>query len=61
MTGDYGGFRSIIDEARELANEERAREQVDCPLCGAPLDKNERGVKNCPLGHWRSDGALEAV
>ena len=51
---DWGGLRGIIDEARELAREERDRVEEACPLCGTPLDFNAQGAGNCPMGHWRS-------
>lgn len=55
MAGDYGGFKGIVDEARELAEAEQARPEVACPLCGKILDRNEtRGEVNCPLGHYRA-------
>lgn len=53
---DYGGFRAIVEEAREIEREERAHQLVDCPLCGEPLDENSRGELNCPLGHFRVAG-----
>tara|TARA_R110000824_G_scaffold4035_3_gene19181 strand:- start:2256 stop:2423 length:168 start_codon:yes stop_codon:yes gene_type:complete len=39
----------------EIAQEERERKVVACPNCGqAPLDENEQGVLNCPIGDYRS-------
>ncbi len=53
--GDYGGFKSIIEEARELDRAEQDRPEVACPVCGKMLDVNEtRGEVNCPLGHYRA-------
>lgn len=53
MSGrDWGGLRPILDEAKQLAEEERNRPLIDCPICGTPLDKNERGQVNCPMGHF---------
>ncbi len=51
---DWGGYRAIIDEAREIEREEKQRPLVDCPICGTPLDKNERGELNCNMGHFRA-------
>lgn len=55
MNRDWGGFRAIIDEANALAEENRERERnpVDCPKCGALLQVNSRGERDCPMGHWR--------
>jgi hypothetical protein len=53
---DWGGLRGILDEAKQLAEEERQRPEVACPLCGTPLDENARGEKNCPMGHYRTQG-----
>ncbi|QDP67994.1 MAG: hypothetical protein Unbinned657contig1001_36 [Prokaryotic dsDNA virus sp.] len=39
----------------ELQQEESQRKVVACPNCGqAPLDENEQGVLNCPIGDYRS-------
>ena len=57
MTQDWGGLRSIIDEAKQLAEDERLNPSPACPLCGTVLDVNSRGWRNCPLGHYRDQGA----
>ena len=57
---DWGGLRGIIDEARDLAREERDRVEVDCPLCGTPLDFNAHGEGNCPMGHYRTSASTKA-
>ena len=55
--GDYGGFKAILEEARQIQREEAAKTPVACPLCGEPLDYNEkRGLLDCPLGHYRVSG-----
>lgn len=52
---DWGGLRGIIDEARDIARDERERPLVDCPVCGTTLQKNERLQQlGCPLGHFRA-------
>ncbi len=39
----------------EIAEEERRQKLASCPNCGqAPLDENEQGVLNCPIGDFRS-------
>lgn len=48
---DWGGLRRIIAEAEALADEEKTRPLVDCPVCGERLDVNSRGEKNCVYGH----------
>lgn len=47
---DYGGLGAIIREAQALP----VPEVVACPRCGSLLQVNSAGVKNCPMGHWRS-------
>lgn len=60
MTRDWGGLGSIIEEARQLDEQERQQPLVDCPICGTPLDVNSRGMKNCPMGHFRAPaGAMK--
>ena len=54
MSNDWGGFRAILDEARQIERDEKSRALVDCPVCGTPLDTNSRGQKNCPLGHFEA-------
>lgn len=47
---------AIRDEARLMAQEDRDRPIIDCPVCGETLDV--RGdIRNCPLGHYRQTGA----
>lgn len=58
---DWGGLGGIIDEAKQIAAENRAAPLVDCPLCGTPLDVNARGMKSCSMGHFRAPaGALRS-
>ena len=54
---DWGGLRSIVEEARGLQDEERRRVDPDCPLCGTPLQVNSRGERDCPMGHYQDQGA----
>jgi len=52
---DYGGYRQIVEEARQIEQEQRAKPLVDCPICGGPLDYNEkRGLLSCRMGHFRT-------
>ena len=52
----WNELKATLDENKQLMLEESERPIVACPVCGhAPLDQNEQGVLNCPLGHWRSD------
>jgi hypothetical protein len=54
---DFGGYRQIIEEARQLEQEQRAKPLVDCPICGAVLVYSEkRGLVSCPMGHYRVAG-----
>lgn len=50
---DWGGYGAIIEEAREIKRNEQP--PVACPRCGEPLVENPRGVKACPLGHFRTN------
>ena len=47
---DYGGLGAIVREAQSMP----VPEVVACPKCGALLDVNQAGVKNCPMGHFRA-------
>lgn len=51
---------AIKKEAQELLEHERANPSPACPLCGTVLDVNDRGVRNCPLGHYRDQGVPHA-
>jgi len=54
-----GGLLRILEEAHETRREEiqEAANPTECPICGAPLDYNEkRGLLNCPFGHYRIAG-----
>ena len=51
---DYGGFRAIIEEARDIGLEARGRRLVACPIDGAILEETSRGWLNCPLGNFRA-------
>jgi transcription initiation factor IIE alpha subunit len=54
---DWGGYKALQDEAREIAKAEREKPPTDCPQCGEPLEYNERrSLYNCPLGHYRVTG-----
>lgn len=44
---------AIREEQRQLAEADRNAPLVECPICGERLDVRD-GIKNCPLGHWRS-------
>lgn len=57
---DWGGLGAILTEAEQIAADVRSRPDVDCPVCGNRLDVNARGVRNCDVGHYRSDGTAEA-
>lgn len=55
MTSDFGGLRAILDEAKQLAEEERNREIEACPNDGTPLVRNERlNMLACPMGDFRA-------
>lgn len=51
---DWGGLRSIVEEAKKIDEVNRDRKAVACPLCGTPLQF--RGdLADCPMGHWQGD------
>jgi hypothetical protein len=54
---DYGGFRAILEEAKQIAQEERNKQPEACPNDGTPLVFNERlGMLGCPMGDFRTPG-----
>lgn len=57
---DWGGLRGILDEAKQLREEQRTHVDPDCPICGELLDVNSRGMRNCPLGHYSDNGVPNA-
>ncbi len=54
MGRDWGGLRGIVEEAKQIAETDRARPLIDCPICGTRLQRNARGEGDCPLGHYRT-------
>lgn len=54
MSEGWNSLRGIIEESRADQIEIRNRPLVDCPICGAVLDRNAQGVANCPMGHYRT-------
>lgn len=53
---DWGGLRGILDEAKQIAEEQRQHVSPDCPVCGEPLQVNSRGERNCVYAHYRDNG-----
>lgn len=60
MTTDWGGYGVIVEQAKRDAEEDARKELVLCPICGNVLDENDRGEKNCDVGHFRTGSASEA-
>jgi uncharacterized C2H2 Zn-finger protein len=56
----YEQLIAITQEAKLMRREDKERELVDCPLCGAILDENKDGVKNCGMGHFRAPAGTKA-
>lgn len=55
MTGDWGGYRAIFEEAWELAEQERRNPPAVCPIDGELLVYNQRRREwGCPLGNYRT-------
>lgn len=42
----------ILAEIRRMRAEDNAQPLISCPVCGNVLDVNERGEKNCDVGHF---------
>ena len=51
---DFGGYKALRTQARNEQQEWREQPLVDCPVCGTVLDVRADGLKNCPLGHYRT-------
>jgi uncharacterized Zn finger protein (UPF0148 family) len=49
-------YKAIMDEAAELKRLEPELLKLACPRCGTPLQVNDKGVRNCPMGHYRAEG-----
>lgn len=47
-------LQAITEEAKLLRREDKQRELVSCPICGDILEENSDGLKNCPMGHFRT-------
>jgi len=47
----WEGLRSGYRQAAGEAEQRAQRPEIDCPLCGTPLEY-ARGLKHCPLGHY---------
>ena len=47
---------NAIQAAEIKAEQELLEKPTYCPVCGTRLDVNSERERNCPLGHFRSDG-----
>jgi len=47
-------LREIAKAQRKDAEAARQKPPVACPICGAVLDVGKGGVRNCPMGHYRT-------
>ena len=54
---DYGGLVAIIEEARATGRE--AAPLIACPRCGSLLDERSDGLRNCPMGHFRTNATTQ--
>lgn len=52
---DYGGFRTILEEAEALDIDNANEPLGACPFCGTLLDIRERdNLRSCPMGHFET-------
>lgn len=55
--GGWFGLLAIAQEAREMRREDRARQPIECPHDGQPLDMNAEGILHCPYDGWIWNGS----
>lgn len=55
--GGWFGLLAIAQEAREMRREDRARQPIECPHDGQPLDMNAEGILHCPYDGWTWNGS----
>lgn len=60
MSGDFGGYKALMTQASTERKEWSDQPLIDCPVCGEVLDVRPNGLKNCPLGHYRTRAATKA-
>lgn len=46
---------ALLKDSQRMRAEDAARPLVACPICGNRLEINERGERNCDVGHFRTD------
>ena len=55
MSGDWGGYRKILEQAQEDAKAERENPPATCPIDGERLERHPtKELWNCPLGNYRT-------
>ena len=59
MSGDFGGYKALAQQAAKERKEWSQEPLIDCPVCGEVLDVRANGLKNCPLGHYRTRAATK--
>lgn len=52
----WAQLKSILDENKAEARQTASAPPTSCPVCGDLLEVNQRGERNCPLGHYRWGG-----
>lgn len=52
----YEQLRQIALENQRLEEDASKRERQACPIDGTPLQRNAKGVLNCPMGNYREGG-----
>lgn len=51
-TGGWYGLLAILQEARDIAQEERSRVPQACPQDGEPLESGPHGELHCSFDGW---------
>lgn len=58
VSRDWGGYRSLLEQAIEEHQEDLFSPPEACPFDGSPLEENSAGNLNCPMGDYRWCGGL---
>ena len=48
-------LQSIIRQNKQIKRQENLQASSACPIDGAVLDVHPNGIRNCPLGNYRTN------